>query len=300
MDILIAGGSGFIGKHLTAFLIQEGHKVTVLTRSIQKVSSEAKRLEWDGKTLETNLSFDIIINLCGQNIASKRWSQKRKCQLLASRIDPTKAIVSYIKNIQSTVKPRLLNASAIGYYPSSNEIQTEENPASSKQSAFSRELVSKWESCAKKANEYGSQVSCLRFSVALGRDGGMLKKILPPFKLGLGTVIGNKSAYSSWIHIDDLCRAIQFIILLKQIKPTYNLSSPTPCTQLSLATAIATSCHRKCFLRLPEVFVYIIFGEMGKELLLANQKILPKNLVNAGFEFKYKNINSAINNLLQK
>ena len=176
MDILIAGGSGFIGKHLTAFLIQEGHKVTVLTRSIQKVSSEAKRFEWDGKTLETNLSFDIIINLCGQNIASKRWSQKRKCQLLASRIDPTKAIVSYIKNIQSTVKPRLLNASAIGYYPSSNEIQTEENPASSKQSAFSRELVSKWESCAKKANEYGSQVSCLRFSVALGRDGGMLKK----------------------------------------------------------------------------------------------------------------------------
>jgi uncharacterized protein (TIGR01777 family) len=300
MNILIAGGSGFIGNYLTKFLIKEGHNITVLTRSPKKVSEETNILEWNGKTLGTDQRFDIIINLCGKNIARKRWSKKRKGQLLASRIDSTKAIVSYIENDPSTVKPRLLNASAIGYYPSSDQIQTEENPVNSKERSFSRELVSEWESCAQKATEYGSQVSCLRFGVVLGRGGGMLAKILPAFKLGLGTVMGNKNAHLSWIHIDDLCRAIQFIIQTKQPESTYNLTSPSYCTQLSFAKTVAKACHKPCFLYLSEFFIENIFGQMGKELLLVDQKIFPKNLENAGFKFNYKNIKHAISNILQK
>ena len=300
MKILIAGGGGFIGTYLTKFLIQEGHNVTILTRSPKKVSKKINTLQWNGTTLETDQRFDVIINLCGQNIASKRWSKKRKRELLSSRIEPTKAIVSYIENAPSTAKPRLLNASAIGYYPSSDQIQTEENPANSKERSFSRELISEWESCAQKATEFGSQVSCLRFGVVLGRGGGMLAKILPAFKLGLGTVIGNKNAHLSWIHIEDLCRAIQFIIQLKKPEPTYNLTSPSPCTQLSFAKTLAKTCHRPCFLQFPKFFINKVFGQMGKELLLADQRILPKNLESAIFKFKYKEIKHAINNILQK
>lgn len=300
MNILIAGGSGFIGTYLTKLLIQEGHNVTVLTRSPKKVSKKINTLQWNGTTFETDQRFDAIINLCGQNIASKRWSQKRKNEVLASRIEPTKAIVSYIENAPSTVKPRLLNASAIGYYPNSDQIQTEENLANSKEKSFSRELVSEWENCAEKATQYGSVVSCLRFGVVLGRGGGMLAKILPAFKWGLGTVMGDKSAHLSWIHIEDLCRAIQFIIQLKKPELTYNLTSPSSCTQLSFAKTVAKACHKPCFLHLSDFFIEKIFGQMGKELLLADQKIFPKNLENTGFKFNYKEIKHAISNILQK
>lgn len=300
MNILIAGGSGFIGTYLTKFLMQEGHNVTVLTRSPKKVNKEINTLQWNGKNLLTNQRFDKIINLCGKNIANKRWSQKRKRELLASRIDPTKAIVSYIENNPSTVKPGLLNASAIGYYPSSDQIQTEENFANSKEASFSKELVSQWEICAQKATDYGSRVSCLRFGVVLGRGGGMLVKILPAFKLSLGAVMGNKSNYLSWIHIEDLCRAIHFIIQLKKPEPTYNLTSPSPCTQLTFAKTVAKACHRPCFLQFPEFFIEKIFGQMGKELLLTDQKICPEKLERAGFKFNYKEIKSAISDILEE
>ncbi len=299
MNILIAGGSGFIGNYLTKFLSQEGHNVTVLTRSPKKVAKEISTLQWNGKTIETNQRFNIIINLCGQNIANKRWSQKRKHELVASRIEPTKAIVSYIERAPSSVKPRLLNASAIGYYTSSDQIQTEESPANSKERSFSRDLVSEWENCAQKATQYGSEVSCLRFGVVLGRGGGMLEKILPAFKWGLGTVMGNKSAYLSWIHIDDLCRAIQFIIQLKEPESIYNVTSPSSCTQLTFAKAVAKAFNKPCFLHLSKFFIEIIFGQMGKELLLADQKIFPKNLEDAGFKFNYNEIKHAITDTVQ-
>ncbi|MDF1796021.1 MAG: TIGR01777 family oxidoreductase [Coxiellaceae bacterium] len=300
MDILIAGGSGFIGTTLTKFLIEDGHKVTILTRSPKTLSKSINTLLWDGKSLETDQQFNTIINLCGQNIASKRWSQKRKSELQASRIEPTKAIVSYIKSTPSSLKPRLLNASAIGYYPSSDQTQTEENFVNSKEQSFSRELVSEWESCAQKATQYGSEVSCLRTGVVLGKDGGMLAKILPAFKCGLGSVMGNKSDHLSWIHVDDLCRAIQFIIQITDPEPSYNLTSPVSCTQLSFAKTVAKACHKPCFLHLSAFFIQKIFGQMGKELLLANQKIYPKNLENAGFTFNYKEIEQAMSNILRR
>ena len=128
----------------------------------------------------------------------------------------------------------------------------------------------------------------------------MLAKILPAFKLGLGTVIGNKSAHLSWVHIDDLCRAIQFIIQLKKPESTYNLTSPSPCTQLTFAKTVAESCHRPCFLQFPSFFIEKISGQMGKELLLTDQKICPENLERADFKFNYKEIKSAISDILEK
>ncbi len=128
----------------------------------------------------------------------------------------------------------------------------------------------------------------------------MLEKILPAFKWGLGTVMGNKNAHLSWIHIDDLCRAIQFIIQLKEPESIYNITSPSSCTQRTFAKTVAKALHKPCFLHLSEFFVENIFGQMGKELLLADQKIFPKNLENAGFKFNYKEIKHAISDILQK
>ena len=296
MDILIAGANGFIGSYLTDFLTQERHHVTTLTRS---PLNREHALQWDGKTLKTDKNFDVIINLCGQNVAAKRWSEKVKRELLESRVIPTNALVSFIKNAPSDKKPKLLNASAIGFYPSSTSVQTEENYATT-HNLFSKRLVMQLESSARNATEYGATVTCMRFGVVLGKTGGMLAKVLPSFKLGLGAVMGDRNAYLSWIHIEDLCRAIAFIIASCTLKPAYNFTSPTPTSQLNFAETLAAACKRPRFLRLPSFFIKKIFGQMGEELLLANQKIIPERLIEAGFEFKFKNISSAINDILKR
>lgn len=296
MDVLIAGGSGFIGSYLSDFLTQKGYGVTVLTRDVNKVKSFLA-LEWNGKKLQTDLKFDVIINLCGLSIAAKRWSKKVKRELLDSRLKPTQAIVEFIKNYTHEKKPRLINASAVGFYPSSEETQTEEHYVSLSKPLFSRELVTSWESCAQKAASHTS-VTCLRFGAVMGKGGGMLGKLLLGYKLGLGAVLGDKNAYLSWIHMLDLCRVMLFVMSLEQPKPVYNATAPYACTQLEFSKALAKACKRPCFLHFPSFLVKIIFGQMGEELLLANQKILPKNLEEAEFKFQYPAIDVALQHLL--
>lgn len=294
MKILIAGANGFIGRTLTRYLVEAGYSVTALTRSEAQLDGATHSLQWNGKVLETQQSFDVIINLCGENIAQKRWSNKRKRTLLASRIDPTQAIIDYIQKNNSPVKPRLINASAIGYYPSSDQAQTESHPAAFKEASFSRSLVDQWERCASQALAQGVVVTCLRLGVVLGPGGGMLGKLQPAFKLGLGAVMGDNDSYLSWIHSQDVCRAIDFIMQLAKPERVYNLTSPAPCSQVSFAKALADACSRSCFMRFPAFMVNALFGQMGRELLLANQRILPENLDAAGFAFNYSDIKSAV------
>ena len=148
MNILIAGGTGFIGSFLVVFLKKERHHVTIVTRSRKKVKQGVSIIYWDGKSLKTDQKFDIIINLCGQSIADKKWSDKVKYDLLESRLSPTNALISFIKEYPSNNKPRLINASAIGFYPSSQNVQSEIENVASEHELFSKELVEKWESCS--------------------------------------------------------------------------------------------------------------------------------------------------------
>lgn len=298
MNILVAGGSGFIGSALCAFLKNKGYRITVLTRSSMKKSTSLSVLHWDGKTLKTDQTFDVIINLCGQGIADKRWSQSVKNKLQQSRLVPTQAIVSFIKSCPPEHKPTLINASAIGFYPSSEQTQSEDQHAKSKGHLFSQELVFKWEQCARQASTSDAIVTVLRFGVVLGKGGGMLKKIIPSFKLGLGAIIGDQTAHLSWIHIDDLCRAVDFIMQQQHIKPAYNLTAPNACTQLAFAKSIAAACHKPCFINMPPFLVAMLFGQMGKELLLANQTIYPKQLLDAGFRFAFPDIQTAIKDII--
>lgn len=298
MDILIAGGSGFVGKHLEQFLTTKGHNITILTRSEKKARQSKNGLLWDGKSLETRQSFDLIINLCGLNIAEKKWSKAVKQQLIDSRIYPTQAIVRFIENYPSNQKPTLLNASAIGFYHSSDAKQTEQDYEQSHKPLFSTGLVSQWESCAQSARQFGAKVSCLRFGVVLGHNGGMLKKVMPSFNLGLGAIIGDKKAHLSWVHIQDVCRAVEFIMQQPEPKKAYNITSVQSCTQETFSKTLASALKKPCFIHLPSFFVKLMFGQMGEELLLANQKIYPKNLIDGGFEFRYESINEALNEIM--
>lgn len=297
MNILICGGRGFIGSHLSRFLINQGHDVTVLTRD-KKLAATQSLTHWDGHVIPKTLKTDVIINLCGLNISEKRWSQRIKATLLSSRIKPTEGIVQFIKNYSDEKKPRLINASAIGFYPSSESNQTEAQFASVVTAPFSQALVKSWENAARKAEAHGASVTCVRFGVVLGRDGGMLKKVLPSYRMGLGAILGAPDAYLSWVHIEDLCRALDFIMQLETLDSAYNITSPNPCTQAAFAKALAHICHRPLWLKLPEVLIKLLFGEMGEELLLANQKISPDHLIKNGFEFNYKTIEKALKHLL--
>ncbi|MDF1646736.1 MAG: TIGR01777 family oxidoreductase [Legionellaceae bacterium] len=297
MKFLIAGGTGFIGTYLADYLAKHGHEVLQLTRSLKKAKSARHVLYWDGEHVPDNLQPDVIINLCGLNISDKRWSETTKKELMNSRVIPTRGIVSFIKHYAHK-KPILINASAIGFYPSCTEIQTEHDDTPS-QPLFSKYLVEQWEAAARDALQYQATVVCLRFGVVLGKNGGMLKKLLPSYRWGLGATLGDKSTFLSWVHIEDLCRAVLYVISLDKKQPVYNITSPAPCTKRDFSETLAAVCKKPCFLSLPEYLVLFLFGEMGRELLLSDQQIIPQHLLEAGFEFKYKTIQAALEQLLE-
>lgn len=291
MNILIAGGNGFIGKNLAQHLEKENHKISILTRN-KSICDGKHKIYWDAKNLEIENNFDVIINLCGKNISESRWSNRVKQELLNSRINPTKTIINFIET--SAKKTTLINASAIGIYSKKTSRQDETSNINIPPTTFSEKIVQEWESCSQKNH---TKTINIRLGAVLGKGGGIIQKILPLFKIGLGSVIGNNKDKLSWIHIDDVCEAISFIIKNKNPLKTYNLTSPESCTQKEFANAIAKSCHKKCFLKIPPIMIKLIFGQMGEEIMLGSLNIYPKNLEDEGFIFKHQNISQAIKSI---
>jgi uncharacterized protein (TIGR01777 family) len=305
MDILIAGGTGFIGKYLARHLKDQGHNVFILTRNLSYVSQHGiSVIFWDGTCCNYHHPFDVIINLCGENIASNRWTAARKHTLISSRVNSTKAWHQYFTEHYQPLydnrnPPLLLNASAVGFYANSDSEQHESKPLSITQPNFSQSLVNLWETQARSCETVGAKVSCLRFGVVLGKEGGILKKLLPSFRFGLGALIGNGHTHLSWIHIEDLCRAITHIINQKNIQPAYNLTSPKPCTQRQFANSIAKACGMPRLLKLSPWLIKKLFGEMGEQIMLANNNITPKHLQDSGFKFKFQDIQAALDRIIR-
>lgn len=299
MKIIIAGGSGFIGKHLYHTLNQQGHEVTILSRSPKNLPADINTKIWNGTTLTLSETPDVIINLCGENIASGRWTESKKRALINSRIKPTQAIVNYLKTIQTETKPRLMNASAIGYYPSHPEEQTEACHKKLNESSFSYQLIQRWESSALLAKDHGCDTCCLRIGVVLGAEGGILNnlKLLHQFKFG--ALMGEKSSFLSWIHIIDLCLAISFLLQVPSWEKAYNLVAPQPASQLEFSRAISQANSNIINFPVPSLLLKFAFGQLAEELMLANQRILPENLSKAGFKFKYNSISDSIDNIFK-
>ncbi|EEV21674.1 TIGR01777 family protein [Enhydrobacter aerosaccus SK60] len=300
MKILITGGSGFLGTALTQSLKTHGVKgdtasVTWVSRSVEK--EKTKNIADDVISYDdlasTNERYDVIINLAGAGIADSRWTNARKQELFDSRLKPTQAVIDYIERMGN--KPKLLiSGSAIGWYG----IQHENDPTALDETSpvtktdFAHEICQAWEQLALTAQGVVTDavpVAIVRTGVVIAPEGGMVGRLITPFKMGTGGKLGNGQQIMSWISRTDWVRAVIFIIEqnLTHTLPTqqiYNLTNPTPISNAAFTDAMGTWLHRPTVMTLPAFVVKTMFGEMST-LLLDGQRVVPTALLNKGFEF---------------
>ena len=280
ITIAMSGASGFVGSRLTAAFQQRGWKTIPLSREDFKLAPVelAKRL----------LPADIIVNLAGAPII-ERWTEEYKRIMYASRVDVTRKIVDACSLLET--KPKLLiSTSAIGYY-ANHGVHTEEEYV--KADGFLGSLTQAWEEAALKAGEIGMRVVIFRFGVVLGREGGALKKMLTPFKAGLGGTIGDGSQPFSWVHIDDLIRAYDKVIQDTTCEGVYNLTAPEPTTNKGLTVALGKALRKPTIFKVPQFVLRLQFGE-GAQVLTKGQTVIPKRLLDNGFQFTFSDIDSAV------
>ena len=238
MKIVIAGGSGFIGEPLVRRLVARGDDVAVLSRNPAKVKA-GRGVAWDGRTQgawsQEVANADVIVNLAGENVGEGRWTEERKRKLVASRLDATGAIVQALRNAPARERV-VVNASAVGYYGfDRGDAEFDENGP--RGAGFLAELVEKWEAAAREAESLARLV-ILRVGVALAMDGGALKKMALPFKLGAGGPVGSGEQWMSWIDRDDVVRFVEWAIDQKTARGIYNVTSPEPVRNRDFARAL--------------------------------------------------------------
>ncbi len=282
--IAITGASGFVGTSLTESFHQNGYDIIAIKRDDLK----------DIETLSNILSgCDIIINLAGANIIN-RWTQEYKNLLYSSRIGTTKNLVKALQ--KANVKPKLfISTSAVGIY-SNKDVYDEENIEYSQD--FLGELCQKWEKEALKIKEFGIRTVIFRFGIVMGH-GGALSKMLLPFKLGLGGTIGDGKQAFSFVHIKDLQKAFLYITNNEDCQGVYNLTAPQPTTNGGLTKALGKTLNRPTFLPVPTFLLDLIFSE-GSKVLTDGQNVVPKRLLDSGFEFEFNTIEETIENLAGK
>ena len=285
MRIVIAGGSGFIGEPLVRRLLARGDHVAVLSRNPVKVRA-GRGVAWDGRTqggwsAEVG-DADAIVNLAGENVGEGRWTDERKRQLVASRLDATRAIVQALSNWPRRERV-LVNASAVGYYGLRGDEELDED--ATRGEGFLAELVEKWEAAARQAEPLARLV-ILRFGVALSKEGGALNKMLLPFKLGLGGPVGSGEQWMSWIDRDDAVRFIEWAIDNREARAVYNATSPEPVRNRDFTRALGRALHRPAFMRAPAFALKLMFGEMAEEMLLGGQRVVPRRAEREDFRFE--------------
>ncbi|MEI7751360.1 MAG: TIGR01777 family oxidoreductase [Candidatus Omnitrophota bacterium] len=301
MRIVLAGGTGFIGRALKQKLLSAGHEVVVLTR---KSSAGAKAREsfvaWDGRnTGEWAASLDgadAVINLSGENIAAKRWTPEQKQKILASRVDATRAIVNAIGLARQ--KPALLiNASAVGYYGDAGNRELTE--ARARGAGFLAETCESWETEARKAERLGVRVILARLGPVLGEKGGMLSKMLPPFRFFLGAPLGTGKQWISWVHQEDVTGALLFMLEQGDLSGPVNVTSGVPATMKDFCRTLAKILSRPSWPPVPSIFLKMLMGEMAT-IILASQKVLPLRLLEAGYHFRYPDLSAAFAAILKE
>lgn len=300
MNILIAGASGFIGQALVKSL-QLNHHITILGRNKktlqQAFSNTTTCYTWNELSLLDAKPFDAIINLCGVNIAASRWNDAVKKQLIDSRVNTSTLLINWL--IKHQAKPHFICANAVGIYGlQSNIDQTAFDEDSfintNNPPDFLSEIGVRWQQALQPAIDYGLSVTTTRFGVVLQKNQGMLKKLLPSFYIGLGAIIGDGRQSLSWIHINDVIGAVTFLLNKPELTGAFNLTSPNPVNQKEFSQALARCLHRPLFCKIPAFFIRLIFGEMGECLLLKGQRVVPKRLLEVGYEFQYPKLTQAL------
>ncbi len=303
MKIIVAGGTGCIGRNLIAKLLERGMDIAVIGRDKRKIKkiyeSRVEALEWSDLSSQKLSYYDAVINLAGQDISEKRWSKKFKECILDSRLDSTNALALLCSKL-GVKSPRMLNASAVGVYGMTGQNPLQPIPVdeswkdiSTIESSFLSDVARKWEEALAPAIANDVPVTIMRFGVVLKINEGMLGKLALSVKLGLAGKIGSGQQWMSWIHIDDLVSAIIFLLEHPDITGPINLTHPMPVTQSAFIHLLAKHYHRPCFFNMPAWLVKCLFGEMGEELLLGGQNVVPARLQQHGFIFSKKTISDA-------
>ena len=281
--IAISGASGFVGTHLTQRFKKEGYEVIALHRSDLKNSEElSKKLE----------GVEALINLAGANII-QRWSENYKKVLYRSRIDTTKALVNAMRQSKNPPKT-FISTSAVGIYKN-DKVYDEDSKEL--ENNFLAQLCIDWESEALKAKSLGVRTLICRFGIIMGSDGGALQKMLLPFKIGIGGIIGDGKQAFSFMHIEDLKRFYLHAIENPQLNGIYNMTTPQPTTNYGLTKALGKTLHRPTILPLPAFVLGCIFGE-GSTVLTDGQSVVPKRVLESGFEFEFESIDEVVEDLL--
>lgn len=288
MKIVITGGTGFLGRHLVAYLKTLGHETMLIQRSDTRQGTY--------RISKLIKSSDVLINLAGSSVI-KRWTASNRKEILSSRLNTTKLLVDSILGIAPEERPSLfLSASAIGIYDSfSMHSESSENFDDS----FLAEVCKEWEAAVETLRPTNVRLCVMRIGIVLGIEGGMMKQLIPLFKAGFGGKIGSGKQPFSFIHYHDFCRAVEHLIENKPCKGIFNLTAPVISTNIEFTRMLAKACHRPAFFSVPEIALKMIYGKAAV-VLTRGQKVYPKQLLDSGFQFKYPDIASAIENLISQ
>lgn len=301
-NVIIIGGTGFIGQNIYRNL-DDPYLPYVVSRSGDKARSiygkDVKVIEWDARNIDPDKFPEkvyAVVNLAGENLA-KPWTGKQKKKIRQSRIKSAEAVASLVNKLNP--KPEVvIQASAVGYYGNGGEdILTEK---SSRGKGFLADVVFEWEKTLDAIDNNKTRKIFIRSGIVLGEEKGIIGKIKLPFKFFLGGPLGSGKQWMSWIHIEDEVRAIKHLLDSSEAEGAYNLVSPEPVRQKDLMKALGRAMNRPSWFRVPAFLLKLFMGDMAEEMLLVSQRAKPAHLLEEGFEFKYGNIEKAMNDLINK
>lgn len=301
MKIIISGGTGLIGSALTRSLIEKKHQITLISRSPDKVNPRLNPIPWDLDRISQEMeSTDAVVNLAGASIAgsnllSMRWTNKRKDLIKSSRIKSGQFLLDAIR--RSAHKPEVfIQASAIGYYGNRGDQPVDENTPRGVD--FLAQVCQEWESSTAGVEELGLRRIITRLGLVLSREGGLLPLLSLPHKFYLGGPLGKGQQPMSWIHIQDVVEAYSYLMDNRSTQGIYNLTAPIPVNNRGFSASLGKTLNRPSWLAIPAGAVKLLLGE-ASTLAVDGREVFPQRLIESGYDFKFKNIDSALNDIFQ-
>lgn len=296
MRVLISGSHGLVGRALIQSMEAKGHQIFRLVRHAPGSDAE---IEWSPDRYSIALArlegFDAVVHLAGESIASGRWDEERKRKIRDSRVKGTKLLSDALANLARPPKT-LISASAIGYYGNrGDELLTE---SSAPGDDFLAGVCAEWENATAHAAEKGIRVVITRFGIILDSEGGALAKMLTPFRMGVGGKVGSGQQWMSWIALDDVVSAIGHVLTSEAVKGSVNFVAPNPVRNAEFTRTLGKVLSRPTIFPIPAFGVRLVFGEMADALLLSSQRVEPRRLKEAGYQFRHPQLESTLRHVL--